>query len=272
MKKVLFTLALAAFAFAANAQFVLGGSLGFQTTGGSYSYVGDGSAANPDWTVPAPSGGLVKTTDFSIAPKIGYQLNDKMQVGAALGFSTYVQKDYNPSYSPLSFTTLYRTYEDFEGWEETTSNYFFFAPYFRYNICTLDKFTFFCELQAKFGINPREKYHQFNTKVVDKKLNVTILDETDTTFISDYKQFGLDVTLTPGLNYKFNDHFSADLYIDLLGIRYSYTKGTSYNWNFNDDSDKVVYVDSDFGLNANLEAQTLRNHLGYFRLGFNYHF
>lgn len=272
MKKVILTLTLAAFTFAANAQFVLGGSLGFQTTGGHYSYVGDGTDANPNWTVPAPSGSLVKTTDFSIAPKIGYQLNDKMQVGAALGFSTYVQKDYNPSYSPMSFTTLYGNDESFEGWAKTTSNHFFIAPYFRYNIGTLGNFTIFCELQASFGISPREKYHYYNTEVVDKKLNVTILDKTDTTFISDYKQFGLDITLTPGLNYKFNDRLSADLYIDLLGIRYSYTKATSYNWNTNDDKDKVVYVDSEFGLNANLNAQTLRSHLGYFRLGFNYHF
>ena len=103
MKKIVLTLALAAFAFAANAQFVIGGQIGFNTDGGNTwnRYTAAGTTPT-EYIIPHDS-----YTDFVFAPKFGYNLNEKMHVGITLGFTSEVHKDYSSNYAGL-----YRTYKD----------------------------------------------------------------------------------------------------------------------------------------------------------------
>ena len=67
MKKIIVVLAAALIGFSANAQFYVGGSLGFDND----------SPKNGD-----------ATTTFSITPEIGYSISDKLAVGAYLGINT----------------------------------------------------------------------------------------------------------------------------------------------------------------------------------------
>ena len=81
MKKILLTLALAAFAFTANAQFVVGGNVGIDHS----------SRANDDYSRGTTN------TNISILPKVGYQLNDQMQVGIQLGWDYNYNRWYGAS-------------------------------------------------------------------------------------------------------------------------------------------------------------------------------
>ena len=79
MKKVLLTLALAAFAFTANAQWVIGGTV---------------SANHDNFHTDKYVRGAT-TTNITLLPKVGYQLNDNMQVGLLFGWTFNYERNYN---------------------------------------------------------------------------------------------------------------------------------------------------------------------------------
>ena len=248
MKKIVLTIALAAFAFAANAQFVIGGQIGFNTSGGNgwYSNI-------TEFTVPADV-----HTDLAIAPKFGYNINPQMHVGIVLGFTSSTIKDY-------SVYDSYYTSPDFEGWVKTTSTGFYIAPYFRYSFLTANRFTFFAEAQAAYGFIPAVKTHTFRTGIggVVSGIDETVTGNTTTSKFS--------LTIVPGVNCRFSNRFSADLYVDLLGL--AFTTFTSHTLAIDDgDIRESKRTSNSFSCIANLNAETLEDHLGLFRLGFNYHF
>ncbi len=267
MKKVLLTLALAAFAFAANAQFVIGGQIGFTSEGGSTNFVHTDPLAAASYDYVTPGYAEVNTNTITLLPKIGYNLNDKMQVGAKLGITWSKTKDFS------GYDAIRSQVEDFEGWTSESSLGFVFAPYFRYNFANSGKFTFFCEAQLTFQLNPNAKRHLYESAYTLGGINVAEVDEIDETY--SFKSTSIALTVVPGINYKFNDKFSADLYIDLLGLGFSHRTTTT----FNDltaggvaDTYETTRSYNSFYLMANTDAQTLANHLNLFRLGFNYHF
>ena len=257
MKKVLLTLALAAFAFVANAQFVIGGYVSYSNNGGNIKYTGVNDSPK-DFQTPF-NGTAMASSSYSIMPKIGYQLNDNMQVGLSFGISGSTTTDY--SY----WTTMYRAYPDFEGWEKTSHSSFSVAPYLRYNLGTIKGVTLFCEAQLSFTFDGEYKTHEFNTEIKDILLNAH-----DTTYTGNNKVNSISFSVVPGLNYKFNDRLSADLYIDLLSLSFVHT--TNIWDNAFVDGDKYVENTNNFYFGANLRAQTLSSQFSYFRLGFNYHF
>ena len=257
MKKVILTLVLAAFTFAANAQFVVGGQLGYFYNGGNINYTGVNNSPK-DYQTPF-NGTAMASSSYSIMPKIGYQLNDNMQVGLSFGIEGSATTDYS------SWTLLYRTYQDFEGWKKTSQSSFSVAPYLRYNLGTIKGLTFFCEAQLSFTFDGKEKIHEFNTEIKD-----ILLRAHDTTYTGNNNVNSISFSVVPGLNYKFNDRLSADLYIDLLRLSFVHT--TNIWENVNVDGDKYVENTNNFYFGANLNAQTLSSQFSHFRLGFNYHF
>lgn len=250
MKKVLFMLAFAGMAMAANAQLILGGQIGFSATSGT-DKVNDNA---PLTAYDAPTG---KIMNFTLAPTVSYVLNDKMQVGVSLEYTLSSVTNYTPAAYAIGK----------EDWQKVNSTTIAIAPYFRYYFANYEKFNFFCEAQLGFGISPRDKGH-----VYDNTLPVTLDEDvnggTSTTLLA--------LTITPGVNYRINDHFSADLYIDLAGLAFVHTATKNYGamvgTQYDDDFVTDTQVDNYFGLTANASAQTLNAHFGNFRLGFNYHF
>lgn len=267
MKKALFTIALAAFAFAANAQFVIGGQLGFTSQGGNTHYVHTDPLAAASYDYNTPGYNEWNTNTITLLPKIGYNLNDKMQVGAKLGITWDKTTDFS-GYGPIRSQV-----PDFEGWTSESSLGFVFAPYFRYNFATSGKFTFFCEAQLALTINPNAKRHTYNSAYTLGGINFAEVDEDDLTY--SFKSTSIALTVVPGVNYKINDKFSADLYVDLLGLGFTHRTTTTvndYSVGGVEDTYETTRSYNDFYLMANCDAQTLRNHLDLFRIGFNYHF
>lgn len=217
MKKVLLTLALAAFAMAANAQFVLGGNIGINHSNSHSDDYVSGTAE----------------TNISILPKIGYWLNDDMQIGAQLGW-VY---GYERSYASADDT-----------YTSTPQSVIVFAPYFRYNFAEWKKLKVFCEAQLGIGFGLESHTHWF--------VNGDEIDGSPSDNGNNFTSFGLNVV--PGLNYSFNDHISMDIYVNLLGL-YA-------NVRSNDDGSGT----HSWGLMANMGAQDLNAHLSNFSIGFNY--
>lgn len=276
MKKVLLTLAVTCFAFAASAQIVVGGQIGFSTDNGnvnSHTVLSGSGVPGADydrtWDRPADP-----YTSFTFMPKIGYNLNEKMQVGAQLGFTLTNQTIYNAVHG-LAYTY---TYPEAEDWEKISTFEFSIAPYFRYNVAEFGKFTFFCEAQFYFTLTAKPTYTYHATKIEDAVTGFTY-DAVDTTFKGNTSRTSFGINITPGLNYKFTDHVSMDIYIDLLGLGFYH----SHTNNFIDNNPNNVngtYTDTEeynttsnyFHFTANANAQTVREHLSLFRIGFNYVF
>lgn len=254
MKKIVLTIALAAFAFAANAQFVIGGQIGFNTLGGNGWTSNTIGTTTTEYTLPNDV-----TTTFTFAPKFGYNINEQMHVGIVLGFTSNTVKDYRV------FSTYYTRHKDFEGWEKTTTTGFYIAPYFRFSFLNANRLTFFAEAQAAYGFTPAVKTHTFRTGIGGV---VSGIDETAT---GNTTTSNFSLSIVPGVNYRISNHFSADLYVDLLGL--AFTTSTSHTLATVDGNRSEYKTTSNsFSCIANLNAETLENHLGLFRLGFNYHF
>lgn len=271
MKKALFTIALVAFTFAANAQFVVGGQIEYNTDGSSYFSENVAGTTTTTWTMPGNRFTNTNTSTLSILPKIGYNLNDKMQVGASFGITWDKTVDYS------AYTWEYRNIADFEGWQRTTQMGIKFAPYFRYNLTQFKGFTLFCEAQLAFtfGLNP--SVHNYNVAYTDSwGFAVAAVDEDVEGITDTYTD--ITFTVVPGLNYKFSNKFSADIYIDLLGLGFNhlterrFTDLTVVAGAPAGTTTETVYNTNTFFLVANANAQDLNTHLNAFRIGFNYHF
>lgn len=277
MKKVLIMLAFAGLAIAANAQskFVLGGQLGFNHTCGS-NHMEVNSTPAIDATIPGVfdvdsylSYGTYNmdpnTTTIALLPKIGYQLNDKMQVGAHLGWIFSKTKTFS---TPLNYV-MYAD-QDYEGWVTRSQSVFVLAPYFRYNLTEFGKFTLFCEAELTFGFAPNAKVHYYESAYKDVAgINHPEVDEDAEGY--ELKTTTIDLSITPGLNYKFNDKFSADIYIDLLRLGFNHTAYKEVT-ETTTTTQELSSSTNNFYFSANADAKTISNHFDFFRIGFNYHF
>jgi long-subunit fatty acid transport protein len=285
MKKVLLTLALAAFAFAANAQFVVSGQLGFNTNGGS-TYTKTEVGVTNETKIP---NNILNTITF--APSFGYMLNDNMQVGLSFGLGYRYTKTFN-TVPPIgeAYTTPNL---NAENWTSVSQMNFNIAPYFRYYFAEAANFKFFCEASIFWTINGRPTTHLFATKIdADPASAVVGRPAVDTTYRGTYvapaanttinkhteTDMALGINIVPGVNYKFNDHFSADLYLNLVAINFTHSWQKEYletttntpagtlNAKFNDRARS-----NSFNFGANFNNLSINDFLN-FRLGINYHF
>lgn len=246
MKKVFLTLALVAFGFAANAQWIIGGNIGFNTDGGkSASNIG----ATNEYNSP-----IDNATTLDIAPTISYSINDKMWVGLWLDYRVDTRTEFNG----LAYAA------GKEAYTKTTINYMGIAPYFRYYFANAGKFNFFCEAELWFDWTLRTKTYRYDNTGIGNPLNETLK--------GNMKQSEFGINITPGVNYRFNEHFSADLYIDIAGISFCHEHNTYYNNPIDREKVTETRKHNTFGLNANAAEQSLNAHLNNFRIGFNYHF
>ncbi|MBP5327904.1 MAG: hypothetical protein J6Y98_08345 [Bacteroidales bacterium] len=250
MKKVLLTLAFAGLAIAANAQFVISGQFGFNTNGGNTHYE---AIAPMTATVDVPAN---KTMDFTFAPSVGYMLNDNMQVGVGLFYS--MQSTTNYTAAPY--------FANYEAWNLDKQSFFGIAPYFRYYFAEAGNFNFFCQAELAFAMMPKTHFHYVNTTPAPTGYD----DEGDGNVTANV----ISLSITPGVNYKFNDNWSADCYIDLAGLAFTHTTMKTYAGFGATNPDELISTDvnNTFGLNVNADPQTLNAHFGNFRLGVNFHF
>lgn len=131
MKKALLVLvAVLACVTTANAQFYVGGSLGFTST-----------------KVEGESG-----TSYKIIPDFGYQLNDKMSVGIQVGYSHGIA-----AFGSLTVTDIKQAMSNvISGFADMNDdgmklNSFTVSPYFRYNLVEFGKAHLFVEAYVGYS-------------------------------------------------------------------------------------------------------------------------
>jgi len=193
MKKLFITIAFVAAAMFANAQFFVGGGLGFTTEGGKTKLSGNGVTVEAD----AP-----KAMSFQLVPTIGFMFNDNMGVGLDLGFGFSKSVEDN--------------LVDVEGdmYKETIkSTTIAFAPFFRYVFAEVDNFKFYADAKFAYATNKPKVKDEY------KDLNVTI--EQDGA-----KMSALAFGIIPGIQYNFTDNISVNAKLNLLSLGYTSAKYT----------------------------------------------
>jgi len=215
MKKVFLTLALAAFAFAANAQFVVSGNLGFYHDGEKYTVDGkDDYTSMPE-----------KNTNFYLRLKGGYQVTEDFQAGLLLGFSTSkllreIDDPTDPTKTDRSFTS--------------TSKVISMGVYGRYNLMSFNNFKFFAE--GTIGINMGSGEDERKTPAA-------------TVTVDQPKSFGFNLDIVPGASYQINEHLSADLYFNVFALGF-HTEKTTADKATTASGTEETYSTTDFGFNV----------------------
>ena len=200
---------------------------------------------------------------YSLTPTLllGYRINNHFTVGLT-GSLEYLCDDIQYHKEP----------DYFNGFDiSRTQNIltWYAGAFTRYDILLTEHLSLFAHLKLYLGKSFLRQRHermaaQYQTQTHD----------------SGYKK-NLDfyeVTLTPGLSYRFNSHLSADLYLNLLSI--SYIHGTYYSYYIN-KSAFVPYSTFSFGSEgsfaqklyeySNLIGQNIKS-LSTFNIGINYTF
>ncbi len=188
MKKVILTLVAVATMGIANAQLFVGGNLGFSKTGGSNEYTADGATATTQFP---------KTTEWTIAPKIGFQMNK-------LSFGAIIELDGEKTVTEGKYVKDDKLTEKYFGWGV--------CPFVRYNAFEFGNFALFCELQIPIISG------QYKTKYENGSNPVVEADGA--------KVFGFAIQAVPGLNYRLSEHLNFDLYVNLLKLGWSMEKQT----------------------------------------------
>ena len=232
MKKVILTLVAVATMGIANAQLFVGADLGFGTTTNKSVQTTNGQTTTYENLEEAPN-----TTSWTIMPKIGFQVNNKLAVGLVFGVNGNKEVWDEQELAGLDYVTVNYTTKGF-GWGVT--------PFVRYNAFEFGNFALFCELQIPIASTKYNRIEKWPSETRD----------------IDYgKDFNFGVQVVPGLNYKLSDHINFDMYVNLLQLGWNMQKYTYEP----DDTHKTESKSSsfDFGVYSLPQAITL---------GFNYVF
>ncbi len=151
--------------------------------GGAISY---GSQRNDN--------GERRSSSFSFTPRVGYVLNEKELVGVRLTYQNSCSK-----------------YSD-----ELTSNKGVIAPYYRYNVVSVGRFTFGIEAALGVGFG----------KMTGQQTR---------------KEWSIGLEVSPVVSFGLTEHWWAEAYMDLFSLNYYNAKdgdavhSSSFNAGFNAD-------------------------------------
>lgn len=254
-------------AFAVSAQedggkkFVISGTLGINHTGHSYQY--DGA----NWI---NDNGATTSFDLTIMPKFGYQVNENLLIGAGLGYYYSSNKVFasEADIHPAATTTLTSSDNDKLGaTRNNADNMFMIGLFGRYNLAKFGQFTMFGELQLALGFGGRS-----TVTTIENPVGAEVAETTN----ADISLFAMGATIVPGLNYAVNDNLSIDLYFNLIGLTYSVNKETDHQA-AGAGTAAAPYIEDvttthTFGLNCDLQNNTINGYLGGITVGINYHF
>lgn len=234
MKKLAFLFFFASCMLTSQAQFIVGGNLGYNhwNNGGER---GGTAMANES-----------KSNVFNFDLRGGYCLSDRMQVGITAGYKIGDTVDVYCA-SPDIYSTLYTEKVHFQSFE--------IGVYFRYDCFTMGKFTLFAELQSGYTTSTGKINTDFES---DPSLN---------TEIDRGKSNGFYAEILPGLNYRLNEHVSIDLNLGFLGFGYE-TKQVKKTINNEED----IQRSNRFGLNLKTGGLTLFDFIQDVTFGVNYKF
>lgn len=278
MKKIVLTLALAIFAFAANAQLVISANIGGAMTSGttfSQTKVTGGLEYTRSNDIAMP-----KSTTLTGGIKIGYQFG-KCQAGVAGSFTQVSGENL-----PLDPTIVPIIQNVVEGMITTGSmtskaSSFCVAPYFRYDIIKAGDVSLFAELNLLYAksMSPTCTAH-----VHDSSILMPFIHDTVGTFPHPMDVTTMGASIVPGLSWQLSTHCGIDLYLDFLAFAYSQatTVRTDFDWSFRfvgttliSEYTEVTTTTKEQNFGASITGTPLLTNVGannWVRVGFNFTF
>lgn len=230
MKRIFLVLALAAFAFSANAQFVISANISGSKFSGDTSIHTQVSVTSPtenDTVIIPPT-----TTNFTAGLKLGYKFG-KAQAGVSGSYSSYRFEN-----QPLDPTIIPMLSTQFPGrWASTgyqNSHYasYTVAPYFRYDVITAGDIALFLELNLFYTSTLApviDEAHVYNHLIQ----NPLITFSMDSTAIPvPRSSTSLGARIIPGLSWQLNKNCGFELYLDFLSLAYTQTKTSRVDLNY----------------------------------------
>ena len=224
MKRFILTLALAAFAYAANAQLFVSANIGGAMSSGNTNTVTHVTIVTDSTVVtdkPAD-----KLNNFTGGLKVGYKFG-RIQVGVAGSYSmeTVTRDGVDPTLIPVISTSGFVT----TGEVTTKSTAITVAPYVRFDIIQAGDVALFAELHGFYTMlqDPSVSGH------VDIKKEGIDYRSYDTTFTQVMNGTSLGVQVIPGLSWQLSSHCSLDLYFDILSVAYAKSTMVSEQCQFN---------------------------------------
>ena len=217
MKKLFITIAFVAAAMFAQAQFFVGGGIGFGTSGGTMTSETAGVSVSADQP---------KTTNFTIAPSLGFMFSENMGIGI----------DFNYTYGK-DVTKI----TDASGAETTTTlkgSTIGFKPYFRYVFAEVDNFKFYADAYVL--------YKSGKPSMTIESAGITITGDGD-------KTTNLDFGIQPGMAYMLTDNISMNCKLNILAIAYRTEKIVSETTDTTTGDKTTVTTKNnwlDFGING----------------------
>lgn len=278
MKKIVFSLIFAAFAFSANAQLVISANIGGSMTSGTVNttthvtVVTDSTA-----TTDTP---LEKNTAFTAGLKVGYKFG-RFQAGISGAFcsSSIENQPLDPSFVPMvgqSIPTFVTT-----GTMSTKNSSITVAPYLRYDVIQAGDVALFLELCGSFTKtnNPIHSADIHNAGPMGVSIDTVITNQP-----RPHSSTSIGVSVVPGLSWQLSKHCGIDLYMDFLALAYtattSYHTDIKYTFSYTNatlsyETATTSYTTKESHMGAAITGTPLLTALGtnnWIRVGFNFTF
>lgn len=233
MKRIFLALALAAFAFTANAQFIISANFGGSKFSGDtsiHTQVSVATSSENDTVIFPPT-----TSNLTAGLKLGYKFG-KAQVGVAGSYSMYnlENQPLDPTIIPMVSTQFPNRWES-HGTMSSKYASFTVAPYFRYDILTAGDISLFVELNLFYTstLNPTVLQAHVDNYVIANPGIGFPFDTTNVVIPRTSVQLGARVI--PGITWQLSKNCGIELYMDFLSLAYTRTttKRVDLNYQFN---------------------------------------
>lgn len=234
-----------------QAQVTLGADFWVAYQGSSFIKQGY-EAFNPD----AP-----KITSFSVSPRVGFGMGENMQLGLAVGYSRTQQQSLSGYYDPVA--NIWHATDSIYSQLNTIS----FGLYLRYRVCSFGHIIIHFEPSLTYCLG----FGNEGTVSEQYSLYSSHSDQW-TDYCRNVSESTFSICVLPVVEYMFNDHFSLDLTLDFIALRYQYRQ----------TSRSGFYVRNKYGLSSPQDDECLSSNsfaLGLhsrntslLTIGVNYHF
>lgn len=236
MKKLFSYVAMLLLPVAVSAQVIVGGSIGFNASSSKSTSLAEIEDVEVEGLKKNPS-----SFGFEIAPKVGYIINEKLEVGASVG----LEYDQTVNYA----TCLDKEGKNPKAFKDNKYSTFSWSinPYARYCLVDVNGFGLWIEGLVSVGTATAPKTKIYEYKYGDVTYNEGADKLNKKKDEGKYVDFNGGLYIQPVLTYAVTDHIRLEASLDFLGVNLSgrVVKTTDKDGNWNKDNT------CNFGLNIN---------------------
>lgn len=213
MKKIIAAVGVAMCSLTANAQFWVGGNVGFSRFENSSELETESESAES------------KPVRLYFGPKIGYSFNDKWAVALSLSYSHGTNENKASSSDYIS---------------KSNQHYFDITPFVRYSFAKSGIVSFHVDGGMTFGYSKSKWESKYNSDMDYERRNP----------YSDRETNMFNVGLRPGMQIDLSDHVALELNLGFFGYSWHRTEALDEYYDI-ERNHRSTMTGSDFGLTGN---------------------